>query len=69
MTMKKTIGIAVFAVGALILWFAYNASQAPAEELANTITGRYSDETMLYFVVGIAATVVGGLLAGFGARR
>jgi len=39
------------------------------EELSNTITGRYSDNTMWTFAAGVAAAVGGGLLALFGARK
>lgn len=69
MTMHRVIGGVVLAIGLLLLWFAYNATQAPAEELSNTITGRYSNETMWYFAVGIAAAVGGALLAVFGVRK
>jgi drug/metabolite transporter (DMT)-like permease len=67
--MNRIIGLVVFAVGVVLLVFAYNSSNAPLEELSNTITGRYSDETMWYLVIGIAAVVGGGLLAAFGSRR
>jgi len=67
--MNRIIGLVVFAVGVVLLVFAYDSSNAPLEELSNTITGRYSDETMWYFVIGIAAAVGGGLLAAFGSRR
>ncbi len=69
MGMNRIIGIVVFAVGAVLLGFAYNSTNAPLEELSNKLTGRYSDETMWYFAVGIAATVGGGLLALFGSRK
>ena len=69
MKMNRIIGLVVFAVGVVLLVFAYDSSNAPLEELSNTITGRYSDETMWYFVIGIAAAVGGGLLAAFGSRR
>lgn len=69
MTMHRVIGGVVFAVGLLLLGFGYNATQAPVEELSNTITGRYSNETMWYFAVGVAAVVGGGLLAAFGMRK
>lgn len=69
MTMHRVTGGVVLAVGLLLLGFAYNATQAPVEELSNTITGRYSNETMWYFAVGIAAIVGGGLLAAFGVRK
>ena len=69
MKMNRIIGLVVFAVGVVLLVFAYDSSNAPLEELSNTITGRYSDETMWYFVIGIAAVVGGGLLAAFGKRK
>lgn len=69
MTMSRIIGVVVFAIGLVLLGVAYNSTTAPLEELSNTMTGRYSDETMWYFVAGIAAAVGGGLLAVFGRRK
>lgn len=69
MTMNRIIGAVIFAVGVFLLMTAYTSSQAPMEELSNTITGSYSDSTMWYFVAGIAATIGGGLLALKGTRR
>ncbi len=69
MTMNQIIGAVICAVGVFLLVTAYNSSQAPMEELSNTITGSYSDNTMWYFAAGVAATVGGGLLALFGARK
>lgn len=69
MSLNKIIGAVVFAVGVFLIVTAYNATQAPVEELSNTITGRYSDNTTWYFVAGVAALVGGGLLALFGARK
>jgi hypothetical protein len=67
--MNRGIGVVVLVIGALLLGFAYNSTQAPMEELANTVTGRYSDGTMWYFALGVAAVAGGGLLAAFGARK
>ena len=67
--MTRIIGIVVFAIGAVLLGFAYHATNAPLEKLSDTMTGRYSNETMWYFGVGIAALVGGGLLAVFGSRK
>ncbi len=67
--MNRIIGVVIFAIGVVLLGFAFNSTDAPLEQLSNTITGRYSDETMWYFAVGIAAAVGGGLLATFGSRK
>jgi drug/metabolite transporter (DMT)-like permease len=67
--MKRIFGAVAFAIGVALLVVAYNSTQAPLEKLSNTITGRYSNETMWYFAAGIAALVGGGLLAYFGGKK
>lgn len=69
MTINRIIGIAVLTVGAVLLAIAYRSTNAPLEQLSETMTGRYSDGTMWYFALGIAAAVVGGLLIALGGRR
>jgi len=69
MTMNRIFGILAFAIGVALLLFAYHSTNAPLEKLANTITGRYSSETMWYFGIGIVAAVGGGLMAMFGSRK
>lgn len=69
MYMSRIIGLVVLAIGVVLLGFAFHSTNAPMEELSNTLTGRYSNRTMWYFAVGIAAVVGGGLLAVFGRRR
>ena len=61
-------GIVVFAVGLVLLYFAYNASNAPVDQIANAVTGRFTSQTMWYLVGGIAAALGGGLLFLFGRR-
>lgn len=69
MTLNRIIGVAVLAVGAVLLAIAYRSTNAPIEQLSETMTGRYSDGTMWYFAIGLAAIVGGGLLAALGGRR
>lgn len=61
----KIIGIVLIVVGVLLLYFGYQASQSMGEQLAETVTGRFSDETMWYIIGGIAAIVAGAFLALF----
>ena len=56
---KKLIGIALLVIGGILLFVGYNATEAPAEELAEAFTGRYSDETMMYLIGGAVAAVLG----------
>ena len=56
---KKLIGIVLLALGALLLYFGFNATQAPAEEIGEALTGKYSDNTMMYLIGGGVAAVAG----------
>jgi Protein of unknown function (DUF3185) len=64
----QILGVVVFAVGAVLLGFAYHASNAPLDQLSNTLTGRFTNQTMWYFILGAAAAIGGTLLALFGKR-
>lgn len=55
----KLIGIVLLAVGAVLLYFGFNAANAPVEEIGEALTGRYSNETMMYLVGGGIAAVAG----------
>jgi drug/metabolite transporter (DMT)-like permease len=56
---KRLIGIALLVIGVILLVMGYNATQAPLEELSESFTGRFSDETMVYLIGGAVAAVVG----------
>ena len=62
----QILGVVVLVVGVILLGFAYHASNAPLDQLSNTLTGRFTHETMRYLVLG--AEVGGVLLFLFGKR-
>jgi uncharacterized membrane protein YdcZ (DUF606 family) len=63
MTQTSIFGLVALTVGAVLLFFAWRASQAPMEQISEALTGRYTDNTMWYLLGGIVAVVVGaGLL-------
>lgn len=68
MTQSNILGLAVLALGAVLLVFAWRASNAPMEQMAEAMTGRFTGTTMWYLIGGIVAMVVGLglLLRGFG---
>jgi LPXTG-motif cell wall-anchored protein len=68
MNMNQIVGVVAVALGAVLLGFAYHSSNAPMDQISETLTGRYTDNTMWYLVVGVAAAVGGGLLTLFGKR-
>ena len=55
----KLVGLLLVVVGGGLLYFGITATEAPVEELTQTLTGRYSDQTMIYLIGGAAAAVVG----------
>lgn len=62
LTMVRVLGVAALVVGIVLLVFAFNASNAPVDQIANTLTGRFTDHTMWYLMGGIAGTVIGGTM-------
>jgi hypothetical protein len=65
---SRIIGLAVLAVGVILLAFGLNGTDAPVDQISETLTGRYTDRTMWYLIGGGIAIVVGGALALFGKR-
>ncbi len=66
---SRMLGIALIVVGAILLYFGYEASQSITEDVRQELTGRFSDETTWYFIGGGAAIVLGLLLSAFGVKR
>jgi Protein of unknown function (DUF3185) len=65
----RLIGIVVAIVGAVLLYFGLTASDSLVDQASKTFTGRFTQETMVYIGVGLAALIGGGLAALVGARR
>lgn len=68
MKSNQLLGVVIFAVGIVLLYFAYNASNAPVDQITNAVTGRFTSQTMWYLFAGIAAAVGGGFLFLVGRR-
>ena len=68
MTTNKMIGVVLIVIGAALLYFGFQATDAPLEQVRETVTGDYSDRTMLYLIGGAVAAVAGALLVLFGKR-
>lgn len=68
MTPRQIFGIVALVVGIVLLGFAFHSSDAPVNQVSETLTGRYTDETMWYFILGTAAVIAGGLFIFFGRR-
>lgn len=59
MSQMRILGIGLLVLGVVLLGFGYNATQSIGEQLSETLTGRFTDETMLYFIGGGILVVVG----------
>ncbi len=69
MSTKRIIGIALLVIGLGLLFFGFQATDTLTEEVHETFTGRYTDETTWYLIGGAAAAIVGLLLTLFGGKR
>ncbi|MGY6411747.1 MAG: DUF3185 family protein [Alkalilacustris sp.] len=67
MTQTNIIGLVALVVGAVLLFFAWRASQAPMEQMSEALTGRFTGNTMWYLLGGIVGVVAGAglLLRGY----
>jgi len=66
---KKIVGLVLLVAGGVALYFGWQATDAPLEQARESLTGDYSDQTMLYLIGGAAAAVAGlGLLLFSGKR-
>jgi len=59
----RLLGLGIAAVGVFFLVVGIDSTHAPLEQLSQTLTGKFSHETMLYIAGGIAAIVAGAVLA------
>lgn len=68
MRIIQILGAVALVIGVVLMGLAYHASNAPMDQVSNAITGRFTDQTMWYLILGIAAAVGGVLLVAFGRR-
>jgi hypothetical protein len=57
---NKLMGLILLVVGAILLFFGWRASESLGEQLTETFTGRFTDETMI-FIIGGAVCLAAGL--------
>lgn len=62
------LGAGLAVLGVVLFIVGLNATQAPMEQLVETFTGRYTDQTMWYMIAGGVVFLGGCVLAARGAR-
>ncbi|MDZ7788985.1 MAG: DUF3185 family protein [Xanthomonadales bacterium] len=63
MSTNRIIGIILIIVGGGLLFFGLQATGSLTEEVHETFTGRFTDETTWYLLGGGAALIVGLIMA------
>ena len=67
--MNNIVGLAIFALGVVLLIFGFNESHSFSSDVSRFFTGNPSDRSMWMIVGGIVAVVAGLFLAIMGVRR
>ena len=55
----RIVGIVLIIVGAILLYFSYEASQSIASEVSEMATNEPTDNTIWYLIGGVAAVIIG----------
>lgn len=63
---SKILGIVLLVVGLILLFFAYQSSQSLGDQVSEAITGRFTDSTIWFLILGAASAVAGVGLLVFG---
>ena len=66
MSPQRIAGIALLVIGVGLLVVGMNASHSITDQVSNTFTGKFTDETTWYILGGIAMGVVGVLMLAIG---
>jgi choline-glycine betaine transporter len=68
MSPRRIGGIVLLVVGVAVLIVGVNASHSVADHVSNTFTGKFTRETMWYFIGGGAAALFGLLMVATGTK-
>lgn len=59
MAVQKLLGIVLLVVGLALIFFGWQSTESVTEQVSETLTGRFTDETMWYLIGGVASAVAG----------
>lgn len=56
---QKLIGVVLIVVGLILLYFGWQSSQSIGDQVVETFTGRFTEGTMWFLIVGAVSTIAG----------
>ena len=68
MSSQRIFALALVILGAILLGIGMNSSHSFTDQLSNTFTGHFTDNTTWYLIGGIASGLVGVSMFLFGPR-
>lgn len=60
----RIIGIILLVGGIALIVFGIHASDSPMDQISQAFTGKFTDSTMLYLILGIIGVVLGLVMTG-----
>lgn len=63
MSAAKLVGIVLLVVGILLVILGWQSSQGIDDQVSEAVTGRFTDTTVWYFILGAIGVVAGAFLA------
>lgn len=55
----KLVGIVLLVAGVIMLFFGWQSSESLGDQLTESLTGRFTDETMIFIIGGAIAAAAG----------
>jgi hypothetical protein len=56
---KKIIGLILLVGGLVLLYFGYQSSQGIDDQVSRALTGRFTDNTVVFYAVGAISAILG----------
>jgi hypothetical protein len=66
MSSNKILALVLLVVGSILLFFAYQSSQSLGDQVTEAVTGRFTDSTTWFLILGVASAAAGVGLLLFG---
>lgn len=63
---NKILAIVLLVVGLILLFFAYQSSQSLGDQVTEAVTGRFTDSTIWFLILGAASSAAGVGMLLFG---